>query len=243
MIFFVSCSFFCLYGSCACCHRCYVPRLNNHCVDTILWVILFRTTRFSYPRIYQSSRATKSHPATRFYCPPQSKNGVFIGYPKSRYSQIFARFSPVKQSNMNRFWNGFHSQIALDKLYNIAAQSLSRHKLRCMKIIIETFPDDKWFACVSSVVFEAKSIWISRDVLARWTEQFDTTHDFLGRKLAKLENCILRSARDRFSKRLLFSNRYNKSIFCPISKRISLFGRSFSSLNSAILKFINFENS
>ena len=78
MIFFVSCSFFCLCRSCACCHRCYVPRSNNHCVDTILWVILFRTTRFLYPRIYQSSRATKSHPATRFYCPPQSKNVVFI---------------------------------------------------------------------------------------------------------------------------------------------------------------------
>ena len=105
---------------------------------------------------------------------------------------------------MNRFRNGFHSWIALGELYNIAAQSLSRHKLRRMKIIIETFLDDKWFACVSSVVFEAKSIWISQDVLARRTEQFDTTHDFLGRKLAKLENCIFRSARDHFSKRLLF---------------------------------------
>ena len=35
-------------------------------------------------------------------------------------------------------------------------------------------------------------------------KQFDTRHDFLGQKLAKLENCIFRSARDRFSKRLLF---------------------------------------
>ena len=27
----------CAYGrSCACCHRCYVPRSNNYCVDTIL---------------------------------------------------------------------------------------------------------------------------------------------------------------------------------------------------------------
>ena len=125
-------------------------------------------------------------------------------YLNSRYLGILAGFLPVKTSNMNRFENGLHCRIAFSKLYNIAAQSLSRHELCCMKIIIETFLDYKWFACVSSVVFEAKSIWISRDVLARRTEQFDTTHDFLGRKLAELENCIIRSARDRFSKRLLF---------------------------------------
>ena len=74
-------------------------------------------------------------------------------------------------------------------------------------------------------------------------EQFDSTHDFLGQKLAKLENCIFRSARDRFPKRLLFSNRYNKSIFCPISKRISLFGSSFflsRQLNIEIYKFRKF---
>ena len=118
--------------------------------------------------------------------------------------RFFAGFSPVIPSNINRFRNGFHSRIALGQLYNIATQSFTRNKLRCMKIIIKTFLDDKWFACVSSVVFEAKSIWISRDVLARRTEQFDTTHNFLGRKLAKLENCIFRSARHRFSKRLLF---------------------------------------
>ena len=105
---------------------------------------------------------------------------------------------------MNRFGNGFHCWIAFSKLYNIAAHSFSRHELRCMKIIIETFLRENRFPCVSSVVFEAKSIWISRDVLARRTEQFDTTHDFLGRKLAKLENCIFRTARDRFSKTLLF---------------------------------------
>ena len=105
---------------------------------------------------------------------------------------------------MNRFENGFHCWIAFSKLYNIAAHSFSRHELRCMKIIIETFLRENRFPCVNSVDFEAKSIWISRDVLARQTEQFDTTHDFLGRKLAKLENCIFRSARDRFSKKLLF---------------------------------------
>ena len=128
--------------------------------------------------------------------------GLF--YLNSRYLGIFAGFLPIKTSNMNRFENGLHCRIAFSKLYNIAAQSLSRHELRCMKIIIETFSKDKWFACVSSVVFEAKSIWISRDVLACRTEQFDTTHESLGLKLAKLENCIFRSARDRFSKRLLF---------------------------------------
>ena len=57
----------------------------------------------------------------------------------SRYSGIFAGFLPVKTSNMNRFRNGFHCWIAFSKLYNNAAHSFSRHKLRCMKIIIETF--------------------------------------------------------------------------------------------------------
>ena len=74
-------------------------------------------------------------------------------------------------------------------LYNIAAQSLSRQKLRSAKIIIETFSGDFRFPCVSSVVFEAITISISRDVLARRTEQFNTTHDFVGRKLTNLENC------------------------------------------------------
>ena len=186
----------------------------------------------------------KHHPPTRFYSPPPFlyRKMQFL-YLNSRYLGIFAGFLPVKTSNINRFGNSFHCWIAFGKLYNIAAQSFSRHKLRCMKIIIETFLGGNRFPCVSSVAFEAKSIWISRDVLARRTEQFDTTNDFLGWKLAKLENCILRSARDRFSKRLFFKNRYNKSIFRPISKRIALFGRSVFPLGSAILKFINFENS
>ena len=242
MIFFVSCSFFCLVVLVL-----VVIAVMYH-GQTIIASIQFCGSSYfellDFCTVVSTSHPVHQNPTQPpvFIAPPRNGKMGFL-YPKSRYSQIFARFSPVKQSNMNRFWNGFHSRIALGKLYNIAAQSLLRHKLRCMKIIIETFSDDKWFACVSSVVFEVKSIWISRDVLARWTEQFDTTHDFLGRKLAKLENCILRSARDRFSKRLLFSNRYNKSIFRRISKRISLFGRSFSSLGRAILKFINFENS
>ena len=44
---------------------------------------------FCDPRIYQSSNATKSHPPTRFYCPPQSKNVVLI--PKIR---LFTDFCP-----------------------------------------------------------------------------------------------------------------------------------------------------
>ena len=194
--------------------------------------------------IFQPSRVTESTHPPVFIAPRillYRKMG--FSYINRRYVPIFDRFLLVVESNINRFRNGFHSWIALGELHNNAAQSLSRHKLRRMKIIIETFLDDKWFACVSSVVFEAKSIWISGNVLARRTEQFDTTHDFLGRKLAKLENCIFRSARDRFSKRLLFLNRHNKSIFRPILKRIAPFGRSFFPLGSAILKFINFENS
>ena len=118
-----------------------------------------------FERLDFCTLVSTSHPVPQnptqppvFIAPRNRKMGFL--YPKSRYSQIFARFSPVKQSNINRFWNSFHSRIALGKLYNNAAQSLSRHKLRCMKIIIEIFSDDKWFACVSSVVFEAKSIWI-----------------------------------------------------------------------------------
>ena len=174
-------------------------RSNNYYVNAIL----FQTTRFLYPCIYQSSRASKSHPPTRFSCPSQSKNVVL--YPKSRYLPIFDRFLPVKQSNMNRFRKGFHSRIAFVKLYNIAAQSLSWHELCCIKIIIETFLEDNRFPCVSSLVFEAITISISRDVLARRTEQYDTTHDSLGRKLTNLENCNFRSAssvlgRDTFFK-------------------------------------------
>ena len=164
---------------------------------------------FYFKRLNFCTLVSTSHPVPRnptqppVFIAPRNRKMWFL-YPKSRYTPIFARFSPVKQSNMNRFRNGFHSRIALGKLYNIATQSLSRHKLRCMKIIIETFMGDNRFACVSSVVFKAKSIWISRNVLARQSEQFDTTHDFLGRKLTKLENCIFRLARDRFRKRRLF---------------------------------------
>ena len=160
-----------------------------------------------------------------------------------RYLAIFDRFWLVAESNINRFSNGFHSRIASSKLYNIAAQSLSRNKLRCIKIIIETLKRDIRFPCVSSVVFEAKSIWISRNVLARQSEHFGTTHDFLGRKLTNLENCIFRSTRDRLRKRRLFKNRYNKSIFHLILKRIGPSGRALCPLGSALLKFLNFENS
>ena len=72
-----------------------------------------------------------------------------------------------------------------------------------MKIIIETFSDNR-FPCITSVVFKATTISILQDILVRRTEQFDTTHDFLGQKLTKLEKCIFRSARDHFEKSLLF---------------------------------------
>ena len=101
------------------------------------------------------------------------KMGVL--YLNWRYLPIFDRFWLVVQSNNNRFPNGFHSRIAFRKLYNIAAQSLSRHKLCCMKIIIESFFRRILFPCVGSVVFETITISISRHVLSRRTEQFDTT--------------------------------------------------------------------
>ena len=145
----------------------YGYRADSHTVRIIiLYVDIYR--------IYQSSSATKSHPPTRFYCSPRNRKMGFL-YPKSRYLPIFARFSPVIKSNMNRFRNAFHSRIALSKLWNIAAQSSSRHKLRRMKIIIKTFSGDNRFPCVSSVVFEAITISISLDLLARWTEQFGTS--------------------------------------------------------------------
>ena len=85
-------------------------------------------------------RVMKHHPPTRFYSPPPFlyRKMQFL-YLNSRYLGIFAGFLPVKTSNINRFGNSFHCWIAFGKLYNIAAQSFSRHKLRCMKIIIETF--------------------------------------------------------------------------------------------------------
>ena len=196
----------------------------------------------SYLPVTSYQETPPSHP---FLLPPQlkiSKNGVST--PKLMlFTDRFVRFSPVVKSNMNRFRNGFHCRITLGKLNNIAAQSLSRHKLRCMKIIIETFLGDNRFACVSSVVFKAIAISISRDLLARQSEHFDTTHDFLGRKLTNLENCIFRSAGDRFRKRCLSQNHYNKSIFCPILKRIGPAGSALCPLSSASLKFMNFENS
>ena len=164
-------------------------------------------------------------------------------YLNGRYLPILGRFLLVVQSNMDRFPNNFHFWIAVGKLYNIGPQSFSRHKLRCMKIIIESFLKRIRFPCVGSVVFEAITISISRHVFSRRTEQFDTTQDSLGRKLTILEKWIFRSARDCFWKRHLFKNRYNKSIFCPISKRISPSRSALCPLGSAVLKFYNFENS
>ena len=154
----------------------YGYRADSHNVlIIILYAVYYRHSvlrRYIY-RIHQSSSATKFHPLTRFIAPGNRKMGFL--YLKSRYSPISARFLPVKQSNMNRFRNGFHSRIVLSELWNIATQSLSRHKLRRMKIIIKTCSGDNRFPCVSSVVFEAITISISLDLLARWTEQFGTS--------------------------------------------------------------------
>ena len=150
-------------------------------------------------------RVMKHHPPTRFYSPPQlniSKNVIFI--PKLPIFRDFRRFFARKNVKYEPIWKWFSLLDSFQQALQHCGSQFSRHELRCMKIIIETFLRENRFPCVNSVDFEAKSIWISRDVLARRTEQFDTTHDFLGRKLAKLENSIFRSARDRFSKKLLF---------------------------------------
>ena len=60
----------------ACSCRCL--RSNNYSIEPILWSFLFQMTPFLHPRIYQSLLITIPHPPTLFYCPPQSKNGVFI---------------------------------------------------------------------------------------------------------------------------------------------------------------------
>ena len=143
MIFFVSCSFFCLvvlvlvviaviYG------------------QTIIASIQFCKSSY-FKRLNFCTLVSTSHPVPRnptqppVFIAPRNRKMWFL-YPKSRYSPIFASFSPIKQSNMNRFLKSSHSRIALGKLYNTDAQSLSRHKLCCMKIIIESFLKDKWFA-------------------------------------------------------------------------------------------------
>ena len=130
---------------------------SNYSFDPILSSVLFETTSFSHPRICQSIFIMKHHPPTRFYSPPRNviEWKMWFLYLNTGYLRIFAGFLPIKTSNMNRFGNGFQCRIASSKLYNNAAQSLSRHELGCMKIIIETFLGENRFPCVSSVVFEA----------------------------------------------------------------------------------------
>ena len=202
------------------------PFVNSHHIP----LIPYHETPPTHPLVFIA-------PRTLVY-----RKMVFL-YLNGRYLPIFDRFLLVVQSNNYRFPNGFHCRIVVGKLYNIAAQSLSRHKLRCMKIIIEAFSGWIRFPCVSSVVFKAITISISQHVFSRRTEQFDTTHDSLGRKLTILENHFSRSARTWIWKRRLFSNHHNKSNFCPILKRISPPGRNSCLLDSALLKFVNFENS
>ena len=172
-----------------------------------MWSVLFQTTPFFAPSYQPVIHCHETPPTHPFFLPlPRNLRSrkMWFLYLNSCYLQIFVRFLPVIKSNMNRFRNIFHSRIEFGKLYNTAAQSLSRRKLRSLKIIIENCWTDIRFRCVSSVVFEAITISISRDVFARRTEQYDTTHDSLGRKLTNLENFNFRSASSRFRKRRLF---------------------------------------
>ena len=158
-----------------------VLRSNNYSVDPISRSVLFKTTQFFHPRISRSSPIKKPHPPTRFYCPPQykiSKNVVFT--PKltlfTDFRPFFAR-NEVKYEPISKW---FPLSDSLQQALQHCRAKFVATQLRCMKIIIETFLRDIRFPCVSSVVFEAITIWISRHVLARPTEQFDTMHDFLG---------------------------------------------------------------
>ena len=110
---------------------------------------------------------------------------------------------PVVQSNINRFSNGFHSRIAISKLYNIAAQSLSRKQTSLHQNNYRTFLRDIRFPCVSSDVFKAITISISRHVLSCWMNNLIPA-DILGQKLTILENCIFRSARIRITEETFF---------------------------------------
>ena len=104
MIFFVSCSVFLfvllvlvviavMYG------------------QTIIASIQFCESSY-FKRLHFCTLVSASYPVLQnptqppVFIAPRNRKMWFL-YPKSRYSQIFARFSPVKQSNMNRFRNSF----------------------------------------------------------------------------------------------------------------------------------------
>ena len=200
--FIESCSCFRLWSKFLCIvdHRCSVPRSNNSCVDTIFRVILFQTSSSFVPSYLPVVPCHKFHPATRLYCPPQSKNVVFI--PKlTLFTDFCPFFRPWNSQISTDSWNGCQARIALGQLYIIATQSLLRDKLRCIKILIETILDDKWFACVNIGCFRSK---LNLDFMrcscsSSWTIWHHARRSG-PRKLAKLENWIFRSARDRFSK-------------------------------------------
>ena len=112
MIFFVSLLLVLLpcCRCCASCYRCYM-RSNNYCVVTILRVILFQTSQFVYPRIYQSSRVTKPHPTTRlFLLPPAIEDLKKCGfYTKTHaiyrlFCTFFAR-SKVKYEPISKWFS------------------------------------------------------------------------------------------------------------------------------------------
>ena len=89
----------CCFPCCWCCCLCYwrclpflvvvvgvlvvisVPRSNNHNIYQNLWSVPFQTTPFVNPHNVSVIPCHRTHPPTRFYCPPHSKiskNGVFI---------------------------------------------------------------------------------------------------------------------------------------------------------------------
>ena len=138
--------FFCVVVLDACCALCAAVMYGQIILASIQFCqsFLFQTTPFLHPRICQSSRASQIPPTHPFfYCPPHfsiSKNGVFIPEIR-RYLRIFDRFLLVKRVKYQPIlkWFSFSDSSSGKLFYNIAAQSLSRHKLRCMKIIMETF--------------------------------------------------------------------------------------------------------
>ena len=164
MIFFVSCSLFCLvvlvlvviaviYGqtiiaSIQFCESSYFKRLN-FCTLT--------STSHHVPR-------NPTQPPV-FFCPPQSKNVVFI--PKITLFTDFCPFFARKTVKYEPILKWFSFSNSSRQVLQHCRAKFSATQTLLHENNYRNFLGDYRFACVSSVVFEAKSIWISRNVLAR----------------------------------------------------------------------------
>ena len=120
-----------------CCYRCYLVSfvlLSWFRSSTVYGLVNYSVDQIFPDRcfLHFCSLISASHPGPQNpthppgFIAPAIENFVVI--PKMTLIVDFCPFLPVKQSKMNRFWNGFQLRIASGKLYNIAAESLSRHE-------------------------------------------------------------------------------------------------------------------